>query len=128
MRRGISGEREFIHILDRLGFAVLRAPSSGAGTKLDRPDIIAGRKGLHLAIEVKSTRKETLYIEKESVNQLVRFSIKFGADPIVAIKFMRKGWFLLEPKHLTKKNKTFKVSLDDAKKRGTKLESFLRSD
>ena len=128
MRRGISGEREIIHILDSLGFAVLRAPSSGAGTKLDRPDIIAGKKGLHLAIEVKSTRKETLYIEKESVNQLVRFSIKFGADPIVAIKFMRKGWFLLEPKNLTQKNKTFKISLEDAKKRGKKPESLLVGD
>lgn len=125
MRKGIRDEREIIHRLDKLGFAVIRSPSSGAGTKLDRPDIIAGRKGLYLAIEVKSTRKEELYINRKSVEQLVRFSDKFGATPVIAVKFVHRGWFLFEPQNLDRKNKSFKISIRDAKRRGKTLESIV---
>ncbi len=125
LKKGIRDEYEIIHKLDRLGFAVLRSPSSGSGTKLDRPDIVAGRKGTHIAIEVKSTRKEILYIERKSVEQLVRFSDKFGATPLVAVKFIHKGWFLFEPQDLTLTPKAFKVSLKDAIKKGKTLESIV---
>ncbi|RLI05537.1 Holliday junction resolvase, partial [Candidatus Bathyarchaeota archaeon] len=106
---------------------VLRAPSSGSRTKLDRPDILAGRKGLCLAIEVKSTSKETFYMKEETVNQLVRFSEKFGAKPFVAVKFKHKklDWILVEPENLIKTVKGYKITLKQAKVKGKSLEAIL---
>lgn len=125
MKKGIRDEHEIVHKLDSLGFAVLRSPSSGSGTKLDRPDIVAGRKDLHLAIEVKSTHKDVIYVDRESVEQLVRFSDRFGATPLVAVKFIHKGWFLFEPQNLTQTKKAFKVNLKDAMKKGKTLDSIV---
>ena len=127
MVRGIREERELIHRLDSLGFAVLRAPASGSRTKLDRPDILAGRKGFVLAIEVKTSRKKTFYVRKESVEQLIRFSDRFGAKPYLAIKFKHTGldWFLVKPENLVKTGKGFKVSLNDLKMKGESLESLV---
>ncbi|RLI28105.1 MAG: Holliday junction resolvase, partial [Candidatus Hecatellales archaeon] len=98
MVKGVKEERELVKILDRLGFAVLRAPASGSRTKLDRPDIVAGRRGLIIALEVKTTSRERLYLRKESIEQLIRFSDRFGAKPFLAVKFKRKrrGWLLVE--------------------------------
>jgi Holliday junction resolvase len=127
LKRGIREERELIHRLDSLGFAVLRAPASGSRTRLDRPDILAGRKGFILAIEVKTSKKATFYIRKESVDQLVRFSGRFGAKPYVAIKFKHKGldWFLIEPENLIKTVKGYKVTLNHVKNKGRSLESIV---
>ncbi|RLG91774.1 MAG: hypothetical protein DRO36_03450 [Candidatus Hecatellales archaeon] len=127
MVRGVREERELIHRLDSLGFAVLRAPASGSRTKLDRPDILAGRKGFVLAIEVKTSRKKTFYVRKESVEQLIRFSDRFGAKPYLAIKFKHTGldWFLVKPENLVKTGKGFKVSLNDLKMKGESLESLV---
>lgn len=110
-----------------MGFAVVRAPASGSRTRLDRPDIVAGRRGLHLALEVKSTIKETLYIEHESIAQLVRFAERFGAEPLIAVKFKRrgKGWILLEPQNLTQTKKGYKVTFREALKVGKRLEALV---
>jgi len=127
LRKGIKEERELIHKLDSLGFAVLRAPSSGSGTKLDRPDILAGRKGLILALEVKTSKKKTFYVKEESINQLVRFSEKFGAKPFVAVKFKHTGlgWLLIEPEKMVKTSKGYKISLTHVRLKGKSLESII---
>ena len=113
MVRGVREERELVRLLDRLGFAVVRSPASGSRTKLDRPDLLAGRRGLILALEVKATGKEVLYLKRESVEQLIRFSDRFGAKPYVAVKFKGKGvgWLLVEAGSLEQTGKGFKLSL-----------------
>jgi len=130
LRRGVEYERELVHRLEGLGFAVLRAPSSGSRTKLDRPDIVAGRRGLCLALEVKSTGKETFYIKKESISQLLRFSERFGATAMVAVKFKRKrrGWLLIKPENLAETKKGYKVGLRSALKVGVALEALITED
>ncbi|MCX8176564.1 MAG: Holliday junction resolvase Hjc, partial [Candidatus Bathyarchaeota archaeon] len=127
MRRGINEERELVHKLDNLGFAVLRAPSSGSRTKLDRPDIVAGRKGLYLAIEVKSTRKNVIYITSVSIKQLIRFSEKFGAKPFIAAKFKKKGigWRLIEPEKLENTGKYYRLTLNQLLSEGKDLEAII---
>jgi Holliday junction resolvase len=125
--RGVDYERLLARRLSKLGFAVVRAPSSGSGTKIDRPDIIAGYKGLIVAIEVKTTSKKTIYIKKESINQLVRFSETFGAIPYIAVKFKRsdKDWLLIHPKYFKEHEKTYTISMDEAIKTGIKPEFLL---
>ncbi|MEM2165420.1 MAG: Holliday junction resolvase, partial [Candidatus Bathyarchaeia archaeon] len=39
--KGVDYERLLARKLSKLGFAVVRAPSSGSGTRIERPDIIA---------------------------------------------------------------------------------------
>jgi len=126
LRRGISEERELVHKLEAKGFAVLRAPASGSRIKFDRPDIIAGRKGFIIALEVKSTSKRTFYIKNESVNQLVRFSKRFGANPLMAVKFKRRHrrWFLINPGNLARTKKGYKVTLLNAERKGLTLEAL----
>ncbi|RLI35003.1 Holliday junction resolvase [Candidatus Bathyarchaeota archaeon] len=135
MVKGVKEERELVKILDRLGFAVLRAPASGSRTKLDRPDIVAGRRGLIIALEVKTTSRERLYLRKESIEQLIRFSDRFGAKPFLAVKFKRKrrGWLLVEVGSLEKTEKGFKINFKEALENGfppetlvtEKLESYV---
>ncbi|WP_309492210.1 Holliday junction resolvase Hjc [Candidatus Hecatella orcuttiae] len=127
MGRGIGSERELVRKLDGLGFAVLRAPASGSRTKLDRPDILAGRKGFCLALEVKTTAKSILYVEKASVAQLLRFSERFGAKAMLAVKFKHKGkgWLLLEPGKLPSTRKGYRIAFKEALKTGKSLESLV---
>ena len=126
-RRGFKEERELVNKLERLGFAVLRAPASGSGTKSDRPDIIAGRRGFCIALEVKTTNRRVLYVGLESLDQLVRFSNRFGANPYLAVKFKRSGygWLLLKPEDLEKGCKYYKITLEEAYRRGVSPEAIL---
>jgi len=126
LRRGIREERELVKRFSAMGFAVMRAPSSGSSTKIDRPDLLVGRKGLHIALEVKTTLRKTLYVEAESVDQLKRFAEMFGAEAYLAVKFKRRrcGWLLLEPGSLDQTGKGYKVSLADALRAGRAPEAF----
>jgi len=127
LNKGVREERELVKILDRLGFAVLRAPASGSRTRLDRPDLLAGRKGFIVALEVKTTSRETLYLGEESVAQLLRFSRRFGAKPFLAVKFKRrrKGWLLVEAEGLKRTGKGFKLTLREALRRGLTPEALV---
>ncbi len=127
MRRGIREERELVKRFAAMGFAVMRAPSSGSSTKIDRPDLLVGGKRRHIAVEVKSTLRETLYVEAESVDQLTRFAERFGAEPYLAVKFKRRrsGWLLLKPTSLNRTEKGYKVSLADAIRDGLTPEALI---
>jgi len=129
LKRGIAEERELVHRLDDLGFAVIRAPASGARIKLDRVDIVAGGHGSHLALEVKTTSKPALYLSKDTVDQLTRFSQKFGATPYLAVKFkhLHRGWILIEPKGLTETKTGYKLTLKEALRVGSRLEAVASS-
>lgn len=122
--RGFREERELVNRLEKLGFAVLRAPASGAGTKLDRPDLVAGRRGFYIVVEVKTTRRKVLYIRAESLEQLVRFAERFGAEPYLAVKFKRSGygWLLLKPGQMERTSKGYKISVEEAYRKGMPLE------
>jgi len=86
---GSRAERQLVHALEDLGFAVMRAPSSGAGTDSDRPDVLAGRETTSqvIAFEMKSKKDDYIYISKEQVDQLKRFSKAFGAKARIATRW-----------------------------------------
>jgi len=108
-----------VNTLWRRGFAVVRVPASGSATKRPLPDMVAGSKqrGLQFAIEVKTTRAETLYVDKDSIHQLVEFAQTFGCEPFVAVRFKGRGrsWLFLKPSQLTPtKGQNYRITLKDA--------------
>ncbi|AEH24740.1 Holliday junction resolvase Hjc [Pyrococcus yayanosii] len=85
-RRGAAAERELIRMLEERGFAVVRS----AGSK--RVDLVAGNGRIYLCIEVKSTRAEKLYVRAEDIERVKRFAERFGGVPVLAVKFVGRGW------------------------------------
>jgi len=129
MPRGIDDERSLVNLLYAKGFAVIRAPASGAATKMPRPDIIAGKrvKGLQYAIEAKTTHERILYAAKESISQLLLFADTFGCKPLLAVKFKgrRRSWLFLHPSQLSQtKGENYRLSYDDALAHGMDLKTI----
>jgi len=86
-RKGDRHERTLVNCLDALGYAVIRAPSSGSATTRELPDVLAGSEGLFYAFELKSASGSRLYIEQAEVDDLVHFATMFGAEPRIAVRF-----------------------------------------
>jgi len=88
-RKGNRRERELVNALDEEGFAVMRAPASGAATERELPDVLAGDGDDFYAIEAKSSSGRPIYLEGEEVENLVFFARNFGAKPRIAVRFDR---------------------------------------
>lgn len=84
--------------------AAMRCPSSGAATSRDLPDVLAGPGltaacgntaltvlALPWAIELKTGKATTLYVDGEEVEALRRFCQWFGAAPVIGAYFKRPG-------------------------------------
>ena len=101
--RGYRAERELVIMLWRLGFAVMRAPASGARIKrADYPDIVAIKNGRVAVFEVKSRRNiGTLYINKEQIRKLREFCRRAGGRAYIAIRIPHKGWKFVPVEELT---------------------------
>ena len=80
-KKGSAEERDLVHKLWERNFAAMRAPASGGATKNPLPDVIAGNGKLYLAIEVKTTTKDKVYIDSPQIEALCEFSKIFGAKP-----------------------------------------------
>jgi len=108
----------------------MRAPSSGSATKRPLPDIIAGSKKrcLQFVIEVKTTHLETLYVESDSIQQLLEFSQTFGCEAYLAIRFKgsSKSWIFIRPNRLQiTKGKNYKITLKEALASGFDLKTLI---
>lgn len=117
--KGYRAERELVHTLWRLGFAVMRAPASGARIrKAEYPDVVAIMKGKVAVFEVKSRAKPSgLYIELNQVKKLIDFAERAGGIPYIAVKIPHKEWkFIKVSKEGIKERKTYKVSKEDIEK------------
>jgi len=102
-QRGYRAERELVVTLWRLGFAVMRAPASGAKVrKAGYPDLVAIKDGRVAVFEVKSRRVEsTVYLDSEQVKKLRAFAERAGGISYVAVKVPRKGWRFVRAEELT---------------------------
>jgi len=117
--RGYRAERELVHILWRLGFAVMRAPASGARIrKAEYPDVVAIMKGRVAVFEVKSRAEPSgLYIEPEQIKKLLDFAERAGGIPYIAVKIPHKEWkFVKVVRKEDGEGKTYKVSKEDIEK------------
>jgi len=95
-RKGYEAERRLSRMFYRRGYATIRAPASGAKTKkVIYPDIVAIKKGVVLAIELKyRTSNNTIYVSSSQVRRLLEFSRRAGAIPLIAIKYSSEPTFV----------------------------------
>jgi len=122
--KGSKVERELVKLFTEHGWRAVRVAGSGMGE--DSPcDLIAAktkRKGF--TIEVKSSRKTTIYITKEQINDFILFSHLLGLRPVIAARFNREGWLFLDPKYLKDTGKYLAVSLKMAMAKGKRFSQF----
>jgi Holliday junction resolvase len=119
-RKGDRRERELVNALDEAGFAVMRAPASGAATDRDLPDVLAGDGDRFYAIEAKSSAGDPIYLTGEEVEALVYFSRNFGAKPRIGVRFDQEDWYFFHPADLyTTDGGNYRVKKEAALGEGT---------
>ena len=116
-QKGSKAERELIHMFWGSGWAAARMAGSGS-TGFPSPDILAGNNLRKIAIECKSVGSSSKYFTKEEIDQLVKFSRNFGAEPWVAVKFSRREWYFIPIEDLKKTEKSFVADIGLAERRG----------
>ena len=89
-KRGSDAERELLHLLSEKGWAVARVAGSGMISETNC-DLFAGNGKKKYAVEVKISSNSKKYLDREQIDGLMDFAKNFGLNPIVAIKFLRKG-------------------------------------
>lgn len=129
VKKGSDVERTLVKKLWANGFAALRAPASGGATKRPLPDILAGNNKIYLAIEVKSTSKDRIYIDSLQIDDLIKFSDIFGAKPYICVKFNYVKWLFLEPVNVVRtKNGNYRIDKDFAIEKGLELDEVTGKD
>lgn len=126
--KGSRVERELIKLFTENSWRAIHVAGSGIGE--DSPcDLIAAKlnKRAH-AIEVKSTKKSTVYIKKEQIGDFILFSNLIGLKPVIALRFNYEGWLFLDPKHLKDTGKYWAVSLKTAKEKGRRFAQFFERE
>ena len=98
--KGDRRERELVNRLDEAGFAVMRAPASGAATERDLPDVLAGDGERFYAVEAKSSSGRPIYLDAEEVESLIYFARNFGAKARIGVRFDREDWAFFHPADL----------------------------
>ncbi len=118
--KGFSRERELARLLWKKGFAVLRAPASGAKTrKLAYPDLVALKKGMIFVFEVKTREKPgIIYIDRKQFMKLMEFIRRSGGQGYIAVKIMDgRGWrFIPIDKVEETRGGNYRVSLENIEK------------
>lgn len=106
--KGARREREFVNLLDDLGYEVIRSPASGSGTGRDQPDVLFGDGEVLFVVELKSSGGDPIYLNGEEVDVIRRVADGFGGIPRIGVKFDEKngdptwgsekqGFYLLKP-------------------------------
>jgi len=118
--KGFSRERELARLLWKKGFAVLRAPASGAKTrKLAYPDLIALKKGMIFVFEVKTREKPgIIYIDRKQFMKLMEFIRRSGGQGYIAVKIMDgRGWRFIPIDRVEEtRGGNYRVSLENIEK------------
>ncbi len=122
--KGINAERELVHAFWALGWPCIRVAGSGS-SRYPSPDVLAGNSDRMVAIECKVTKEKKKYFPKKEIEDLLKFSELFGAEPWVAIKFQGVGWFFLSLDDLEVTPSSFVASLDLAKRKGLLTEELV---
>ena len=132
-KKGSRYERELVNRFESCGWGALRCPASGGATDRELPDVIVGKnaervKTLHalslstpLAIELKSGKSTTLYVDKEEVYALRSFAESFGATPLLGARFTTQASstdiYLVKPEDARMTPKAYGLPISDIEDR-----------
>lgn len=117
-------ERELVKLFSENGWRALRVAGSGVGEE-SPCDIIVGKIGKKgYAIEVKSSRKDHIYIKKEQIEDFLLFSETIGLKPVLAARFSYEGWLFLTPDKLQDSGKFLSISRERAIQEGNRFSQF----
>ena len=130
-KKGSRYERELVNRFESCGWGALRCPASGGGTDRELPDILAGLAldgpskdypiSRALAIELKSGKSTTLYVDKEEVKALKSFAESFGATPLLGARFTTQASstdiYLVKPEDARMTPKAYGLPISDIKDR-----------
>lgn len=125
--KGSRVERELIKYFTENSWRAVRVAGSGVGE--DSPcDLIVGKMNKPAyTIEVKSSKKSTIYITKSQIEDFITFSNIIGLKPVIALRFNREGWLFIHPEHLKNTGKYWAISLKTAKEKGSKFSQFFET-
>ena len=112
-RKGARTERELVNKLHEAGFAVIRAPASGAATERELPDVLCGNGAAAYAIEAKSSSGDPIYVSKTELDDLRYFATSFGCYSRVGARFNREDWAFFNPNDLHETEKSRRVKKED---------------
>ena len=125
--KGSKSERELLKIFTENGWRAARV--AGSGVNDDSPcDLIAaklGHKGY--TIESKSSKKSSIYISKQQIDDFIRFSHIIGLISVIALRFNREGWLFMHPEQLEDSGKNWVISLKKAKLYGKRFSQFFEN-
>ena len=125
--KGINLERELIHMFWATKKWVAARCAGSGSMRYPSPDIIASNGENILVIECKSNKKNYVYLTKNEVEDLTKFAEMFGAIPLVAVRFDRKGWYFIKIDDLDETEKNFAISLEKAMKKGMNFNDVLKT-
>lgn len=124
--RGTNAERELIHKFWEKRWGAIRSAGSGS-MQHPSPDILASNGKRIVAIECKMTSAEKKYFEREEIERLKEFSTLFGAEPFIAVKFLRNGWRFIKIDDLEETKKGYAIGKEKAEEKGLVFEDFISS-
>ena len=130
-KKGSRYERELVNRFESLGWGALRCPASGGATNRELPDILAGLAfegpskdypiSRALAIELKSGKATTLYVDREEVYALRSFADSFGATPLLGARFTTQASstdiYLVKPEDARMTPKAYGLPISDIEDR-----------
>lgn len=122
--KGSKAERELLGIFTENGWRAVRVAGSGVNDN-SPADLIAGKIGRRgYVIEAKSSKKTSIYISREQVEDFILFASSIGLTPVFAVRFNYEGWHFIKPEQLKDSGKAWAISLKDAKESGKKFGQF----
>lgn len=106
---GAAKERELATRLHEKGYAVMRAPASGAGTMREMPDVLAIGDAGTFAIEAKKRKEPYVRMPADEIQNLHNFAFRADATPVVAVRPNRKPWRFVALGELNETEKGYSV-------------------
>jgi Holliday junction resolvase len=122
--KGIQRERELFRLFYDHGYASMRAPNSGGGTKRELPDVIAGKMGETFAIEAKASSASPIYLTSDEMDSLLDFSEPIGAKPRVGVRYDHEDWYFFHPGDLHYTGDSYRIKKERALVKGTTIDEL----
>jgi Holliday junction resolvase len=105
---GDQTERNIVRKFHDGGWVAQRAAASGSATTNELPDVILGKGGIGFAAEEKTTSRDQIYVDKDKIRQLIRYSNGFGMHAVAIGRFKgERAWYFYSLEELERTSKNY---------------------